>query len=445
MALATQCPHCHTTFRVAHDQLKLRTGLVRCGSCKEIFNGIEHLLPSETAAETRMPAPAETPPTPAPAATFAAPPPPAAPAPSKPAASDQLDFAYPDMGEEESGVDTPASIPDTVIEPRVDEPADHGPVEVDFIETPRKTPLATPPVVDPEPAYPLHGEPAAAAVPPPDDPLTRMTLIDVEEEGAPPPDPATPGTATPDPLDKVMEDFERKPAANVRGKRRGKPYARSPIVGMQEETPHAEPVLDHAEPEPAPKAAQKATPKPAQTTYSDAEEPDFVKRERYKRTRGRAVGIAMNAGSVLLFLLALGQGAYAFRDQLAARVPEVRPVLQSFCALLDCKIGFPMQIEAIVIDGQQFQMLNTRKDTGEFSATLSNTASVTQAWPQLELTLNDDNNAPLARRVFSPQEYLPAGVDPKKGFAANAEQPIKLYFEIADAKPADFHVGVFYR
>lgn len=44
MALATQCPHCQTTFRVAHDQLKLRAGLVRCGACKQIFNGIEHLL-----------------------------------------------------------------------------------------------------------------------------------------------------------------------------------------------------------------------------------------------------------------------------------------------------------------------------------------------------------------------------------------------------------------
>ncbi|HVL76980.1 MAG TPA: MJ0042-type zinc finger domain-containing protein, partial [Noviherbaspirillum sp.] len=47
MALATQCPHCRTTFRVAHDQLKLRAGLVRCGACKQIFNGIENLRPPE--------------------------------------------------------------------------------------------------------------------------------------------------------------------------------------------------------------------------------------------------------------------------------------------------------------------------------------------------------------------------------------------------------------
>jgi predicted Zn finger-like uncharacterized protein len=44
MVLATRCPHCRTTFRVVQDQLKLRGGLVRCGACKEIFNGAENLL-----------------------------------------------------------------------------------------------------------------------------------------------------------------------------------------------------------------------------------------------------------------------------------------------------------------------------------------------------------------------------------------------------------------
>ena len=39
MALATKCPHCNTIFRVAADQLKLRGGIVRCGTCKEVFDG----------------------------------------------------------------------------------------------------------------------------------------------------------------------------------------------------------------------------------------------------------------------------------------------------------------------------------------------------------------------------------------------------------------------
>ncbi len=464
MALATQCPHCHTTFRVAHDQLKLRSGLVRCGSCKEIFNGIEHLLPSETVAATRTPAPVDTPnaPAPAPFAAFAAytapapaaappasqaaPAPEAAPEPApapaaKAAASDQLDFAYPEIDE-----DHLAPIPDTVVETHANDPGDGGPVEVAFVETPRKTPLPTPAIVDPEPAHPLHGEaPPPGAAPttseevPPADPLTRMTLIDVDEEGNIPP---APNIDEPDPLDKVMEDFERRPARGKRGdvrRRGGKPYARSPIVAMQEEMPPAEPSLEE------PAAEELAPQEPATATYSDAEEPEFIKRERHKRTRGRAVGIAMNLASVLMLLLAVGQGAYIFRDQLAVRVPEARPALQSFCALLDCKLELPEQIEAISIESDQLETLSTRKDTSELTLLLHNAGSVAQGWPELELTLNDNNNVPLARRVFAPQEYLPSGIDPKKGFAANAEQPVKLYFEFADAKPAGYHVGVFYR
>ncbi len=60
MALATQCPHCYTSFRVANDQLKLHAGMVRCGSCKQTFNGIEHLLPPGATPKTAPPAAAES-------------------------------------------------------------------------------------------------------------------------------------------------------------------------------------------------------------------------------------------------------------------------------------------------------------------------------------------------------------------------------------------------
>ena len=41
---ATRCPHCQTRFRVTPAQLELRAGLVRCGACREIFNGRDYLL-----------------------------------------------------------------------------------------------------------------------------------------------------------------------------------------------------------------------------------------------------------------------------------------------------------------------------------------------------------------------------------------------------------------
>jgi len=48
MLLATRCPYCKTTFKVANDQLKLQSGLVRCGICHQVFNGIEHLAQADT-------------------------------------------------------------------------------------------------------------------------------------------------------------------------------------------------------------------------------------------------------------------------------------------------------------------------------------------------------------------------------------------------------------
>eukprot|EP01042_Synura_sphagnicola_P033552 gene33552-43084_t len=65
MVLATQCPFCQTTFRVAQDQLTLRGGLVRCGSCKEVFDGNAHLLlpdSEEPLLATSSPKPSVEPP-----------------------------------------------------------------------------------------------------------------------------------------------------------------------------------------------------------------------------------------------------------------------------------------------------------------------------------------------------------------------------------------------
>jgi predicted Zn finger-like uncharacterized protein len=91
MALATQCPHCHTTFRVASDQLKLRGGIVRCGACQSIFDGNAHLIDLDALAASKGEA--------APAEPEAAPPAAAAPAVSAAPAAEEaavytLDFDH---------------------------------------------------------------------------------------------------------------------------------------------------------------------------------------------------------------------------------------------------------------------------------------------------------------------------------------------------------------
>lgn len=51
--MLTCCPHCHATFRITSDQIKVRRGQVRCGACQEVFNALESL-----ADEVPLPEPA---------------------------------------------------------------------------------------------------------------------------------------------------------------------------------------------------------------------------------------------------------------------------------------------------------------------------------------------------------------------------------------------------
>jgi hypothetical protein len=43
-----------------------------------------------------------------------------------------------------------------------------------------------------------------------------------------------------------------------------------------------------------------------------------------------------------------------------------------------------------------------------------------------------------------PRDYLPSAQDVTKGFAANWEQPIKLFFEVSQLKASGYRVYLFY-
>jgi predicted Zn finger-like uncharacterized protein len=55
-SFVTQCPHCQTSFRVSHAQLSVARGVVRCGSCLQVFNAAKQLLEQRAAKEAVTPA-----------------------------------------------------------------------------------------------------------------------------------------------------------------------------------------------------------------------------------------------------------------------------------------------------------------------------------------------------------------------------------------------------
>lgn len=386
MALATRCPHCHTTFRVAHDQLKLRAGLVRCGACKEIFNGVEHLLPATVPPQATNHQDSVADPAPA---TAAAPHEAAVPAPSqRPAITPEKDTS-------------PAPEEQAIEEWLAGKPTDRP----DFSAA--------------------NGTDVDA------DPLQRMTLMDfsawkeddedvgetnaaLEENGeadlSPIDDPGVYSQTeqpadVPDELDRAIDDLQRKP------------WRRKSAKSSDDDDIEGD---------------------------EDTSEPDFVRRARRQQQIGRTLHVLMSVGSVLLLVMLLAQAIYAFRNQIAAWLPQTTPVLVEVCARIGCDVGLPTQIDAVSIESSELQTLVPNQNTFVLNALLRNRSQVAQAWPSIELTLNDANEKAIARRVFSPREYLVSVKDSRKGFDANSEQQVRVFFELSDLKASGYRVYLFY-
>jgi predicted Zn finger-like uncharacterized protein len=316
MALATQCPHCGTTFRVAHDQLKLRAGLVRCGACKEIFNGIEHLL---HAAE---PAPTE----PQPLSSTAATPP--APEADHGGAGTLSPTSMPEPAPETADADAtdtdtealqPASF--SALAPADPDSLDHDRDAGNTAENGMAAPSAYP--------APLATEDTDSAA---YDPLQRMTLMDFARGDEPAAD-ALHDTSAP-----------RLSADSGNGNGAG---------DDSEESDELDRAID----------ALKHKPLRRRSKVKAPAEPDFIARAR-KQQRGSGVRRALLAGaSVLLLLAALAQGAYAFRNQLAALLPQLKPLLALGCGALDCRIDLPKQIDSVTIESSELQALAPEKNT----------------------------------------------------------------------------------
>ncbi|MEO6917961.1 MAG: DUF3426 domain-containing protein [Collimonas sp.] len=483
MALATQCPHCQTTFRVANDQLKLRGGLVRCGSCREVFNGIEHLVRPELAAPVAASAPSSAP-APEPAVIT----PPATPVvayhaaaghvsalQSQPFASQPAATVFPRISvpepeskpEQERPLETNAAFvvatdhplpaanivaPETKAAPP-STASDRVEAAIDGLEEDLRIAEATsqsaPADVHHTPfglikpsATETDAEAEAGSLPvpnvwhrhvdddeEPDNQMARMTLMHVAGQddytlaakaGAKDGDAAA--SHDDDELDRIIDELQRKPW-------RGEKNVAS-----------ASNASDGAESGGRKKHREKA----AETEEAVADEPDFVLSARRQQRIGGTLRWAMWIIGALMLIGLIGQSTYFFRDQLAARMPQLKPLLTSACAKIGCSVGLPMKIETISFEANELQALDPARNLFSLNLLLRNHSDTVQAWPNIELTLNDANDKPIVRRVFTPRDYLSAATNPALGFASDQEQPVKVTFELLQLKASGYRVYLYY-
>lgn len=176
----------------------------------------------------------------------------------------------------------------------------------------------------------------------------------------------------------------------------------------------------------------------------DKDEPGFVKNARRRQKISGTLKWVYGVGSFLLLLALTAQLAYALRDHLAQRLPQSAPLLQRACDYLGCSIGFPTPIHSLAIESSELQALPERADTFLLRVLLRNHYDTAVTWPHLELTLNDANERPVARRSFAPGDYLPSAEQAQSGFGANSELAVSMYFVLLDVEASGFRVYLFY-
>lgn len=148
--------------------------------------------------------------------------------------------------------------------------------------------------------------------------------------------------------------------------------------------------------------------------------------------------------SLLLTLSLIAQGAFYYRVELAAQLPGIKPLLVKYCALLACTVPLPQEVELVAIESSELATESNHANIITLTALLHNRAPYAQAYPSLELTLNDLQDQPLARRVFAPADYLKAGMDEQAGIPANRDLDIKLRMDTTDLKPSGYRLFLFY-
>ncbi|MDB5812027.1 MAG: family finger-like protein [Betaproteobacteria bacterium] len=156
-----------------------------------------------------------------------------------------------------------------------------------------------------------------------------------------------------------------------------------------------------------------------------------------RRRTGWAIGVALMLSGLA------AQGAYFYRSDIAANMPEARPHLNKMCELLHCTVALPQRPRQISIEASDMQATDpANPGLIALTATLRNHATSALGYPALDVVLTNTKEHTVARRVFMPSDYLPAGKDARSGIAANAEVTVRLDLETGDLGAAGFRLDL---
>ena len=388
-SFVTQCPHCQARFRVNHAQLSVARGVVRCGSCLQVFNAARQLLEQRDQASAPEPdVPVELTPEPARAIS------------QKQWTAEELDLDNLDLDEEL------AKLERREIQHTLPIGADRRQSGIDRRQKEESFSASRDTVKAEEEkwAASLFSEP----------PEER---IDVTEDA---PEPATRQRTEPS-MSFHTDDIDDEP-----------PLHSTPDDDDIEPpfTPLTQ-SADDVEPEERPKARRKRP--RAETSVQDDQLLDLEDDPLHLYAQKRPASLCRRLIWLLLVLIAAAglAGQYiAYQFDELARQDAYRPWFQQLCPTLGCTV--PSRVDIAHIKSSNLVVRSHPDFAGALvvDAIIYNRATFSQPFPLLELRFADLNGSLIASRRFKPAEYLSgelAGVSEMP-----SQTPIHISLDILD-------------
>jgi predicted Zn finger-like uncharacterized protein len=417
----TRCPQCQTIFRLTASQLKKAKGKVRCGSCSLVFNAQGHLLnppQAPIAAKPTSPPVAKHP----------------APKPNLPNEDDFFDlYAKP----------TPAvrsHKPPQFIDSIVDERSRYNNLDqLGKIEVPGeidpgmhtinrdKTIFNPPPAEAPaKPAKPANAYEDTADKEKPTD-IDDLEGINALYEVA---DAEIARPTTPELSDEIILGKDSLPVDDF-------DFTDLPTADEQAQTPASKLDLSYIEDSflaDADKAAKK--PAPTAKIKPSRREPQmpFSLRSSYAEleTEPRAYWMTpLLSLAILVLVTGLVLQTMLFRStQLVEHFPRLTGPMTWFCARLPCRYSGARDLSQIELVSRDVRSHPSAKNALLIHVTLINQAKFKQPYPTLLLSLSNLNGQIVARRQFSPQEYLDKVYTPF--LRMESETPVHITLAVID-------------
>lgn len=389
-SFVTQCPHCQTSFRVNHAQLSVARGVVRCGSCLQVFNAAKQLLEQagkEPVAPV-VPAIVEAPPPAEPRAIS-----------QKQWTAAELDLDSLDLDEELARLEQREIQPTTeftrhredTLSARRDNAETEEPWSDSLFSESAADRAQTEEEDLPEPEQ-VPNKPSRT------EPSLSLEPVEPEDEATPP------QLRLHDPLDTPVHHERLSATASDE---------------HDDDLPSIEPLRkrrERSEPGVRTDVLQDLTDDPLQLDWQQRRSP-------WGRRLFWLLLIVLGAGALV------GQYVAYHFDELA-RQDQYRPWFQQLCPQIGCTV--PSKVDIAKIKSSNLVVRSHPEFNGALvvDAIIYNRAPFSQPFPLLELRFADLNGHLIASRRFKPGEYLSGDLE---GMAEMPPQtPIHIALDILD-------------